>query len=128
MYICSALLDWYTIELFVGILLRYHLQFKEFRSDKKYSLKWIEQFLNDLLKSEWRDKIANDWYKPDKAPSVQGNIIGCLKKAGVINGSNTGIASAIIKGTYRENKTFATYMGRGKDEPYCDWICKYINL
>ena len=26
MYICSALLDWYTIELFVGILLRYHLQ------------------------------------------------------------------------------------------------------
>ena len=27
MYICSALLDWYTIELFVGILLRYHLQF-----------------------------------------------------------------------------------------------------
>ena len=25
MYICSALLDWYTIELFVGILLRYHL-------------------------------------------------------------------------------------------------------
>ena len=102
--------------------------FKEFRSDKKYSLKWIEQFLNDLLKSEWRDKIADDWYKPDKAPSVQGNIIGCLKKAGVINGSNTGIASAIIKGTYRENKTFATYMGRGKEEPYCDWICKYINL
>ena len=29
MYICSALLDWYTIELFVGILLRYHLQFLE---------------------------------------------------------------------------------------------------
>jgi hypothetical protein len=26
LYICSALLDWYTIELFVGILLRYHLQ------------------------------------------------------------------------------------------------------
>ena len=25
MYICSALLNWYTIELFVGILLRYHL-------------------------------------------------------------------------------------------------------
>lgn len=24
--ICNALLDWYTIELFVGILLRYHLQ------------------------------------------------------------------------------------------------------
>ena len=28
MYICSALLDWYTIELFLGILLRYHLQYK----------------------------------------------------------------------------------------------------
>ena len=29
MYICSALLDWYTIELFVGILLRYHLHVNE---------------------------------------------------------------------------------------------------
>ena len=27
MYICSALLDWYTIELFIGILLRYHLHY-----------------------------------------------------------------------------------------------------
>jgi hypothetical protein len=25
LYICSALLDWYTFKLFVGILLRYHL-------------------------------------------------------------------------------------------------------
>ena len=24
-YLCSDVLDWYTIELFVGILLRYHL-------------------------------------------------------------------------------------------------------
>ena len=29
MYICSAPLDWYTIELFVGILLRYHLHVNE---------------------------------------------------------------------------------------------------
>ncbi len=28
MYICSALLDWYTFKLFVGILLRYHLHIK----------------------------------------------------------------------------------------------------
>ena len=32
--ICSALLDWYTIELFVGILLRYHLH-----TEFKYTIK-----------------------------------------------------------------------------------------
>ncbi|MBR4730380.1 MAG: hypothetical protein IK075_09020 [Prevotella sp.] len=100
--------------------------FKEFRSDKKYNLEWIERFLNDLLRSEWRDAIADEWQKPGKVLSVQGNIIGCLIKADVINGSDLSVASAIINGTDRENKTFATYMGRGKREPYCDWICKYI--
>lgn len=101
--------------------------FKEYRSDKKYNLKWINQFFDDLLRSEWRDEIADEWYKPDKVLSVQGHIIGCLIKAGVINGSDLSVASAIIKGTDRENKTFATYMGRGKRESYCNWICKYTN-
>ena len=101
--------------------------FVKYRSDKKYNLKWINQFFDDLLRSEWRDEIADEWYKPDKVLSVQGHIIGCLIKAGVINGSDLSVASAIIKGTDRENKTFATYMGRGKRESYCNWICKYTN-
>lgn len=101
--------------------------FVKYRSDKKYNLGWINQFFDDLLRSEWRDEIADEWYKPDKVLSVQGHIIGCLIKAGVINGSDLSVASAIIKGTDRENKTFATYMGRGKRESYCNWICKYTN-
>jgi hypothetical protein len=41
--------------------------FKEFRSDKKYSLKWIEKFLDNLLRSEWRDEIADEWISQIKA-------------------------------------------------------------
>ena len=36
MYICSALLDWYTFKLFVGILLRYHLQARLLMPENRY--------------------------------------------------------------------------------------------
>jgi hypothetical protein len=100
--------------------------FERFSSGNQYNLKWIKRFMNDLLRSEWRDDIADDWYKPDKVLSVKGNIIGCLKKAGLLNGSDLSIASAIINGDERDHKTFAIYMGKGKKMPYCDWICDYV--
>ena len=45
MYICSALLDWYTIELFVGILLRYHLHniCENWLEDLRYSYNTLYQ-------------------------------------------------------------------------------------
>ena len=98
--------------------------FKEFRSDKKYSLKWIEQFLNDLLKSEWRDEIADEW--KNKSLFVKGCIIGCMKEAGIISGSDLSIATAIINGDEKDNKTFAIYMGKGKKRSFCKWICEYL--
>lgn len=105
--------------------------FKEFRSDNKYSLKWIEQFLNDLMRSEWRDKIANDWYKPDKKKTVLGYIIGCLISAGVLEGSDSAIGSAVVKyikfdDKELDGKAFATYFGKGRKEGYFDWICEYV--
>ena len=105
--------------------------FKEFRSDKKYSLKWIEQFLDDLLRSEWRDEIADEWYKPDKKKTVLGYVIGCLKSAGVLKGSDSAIASAVVKyikfdDKELDGKAFATYIGKGRKTGYCDWICKYV--
>ena len=105
--------------------------FKEFRSDKKYSLKWIDQFLNDLLRSEWRDEIADEWYKPDKKKTVLGYVIGCLKSAGVLKGSDSAIASAVVKyikfdDKEIDGKAFATYFGKGRKEGYFDWICEYV--
>ena len=98
--------------------------FKEFRSDKKYTLKWIEQFLHDLLKSEWRDKIADEW--KNKSLFIKGCIIGCMKEAGIISGSDLSIASEIVKSEDFDDKSFAVYIGRGKKKAYCEWVCNYV--
>ena len=105
--------------------------FKEFRSDKKYSLKWIEKFLNDLLKSEWRDEIADEWYKPDMKKTMLGYIIGCLITAGVLEGSDSAIGSAVVKYIKFDDKvilgkTIAINFGKGRKKGYCDWICDYV--
>ena len=98
--------------------------FKEFRSDKKYSVKWIEQFLEDLLRSEWRDEIADEW--KTKSLYVKGCIIGCLKEAGIISGSDLSIASEIVKSEDFDDKSFAVYIGRGKKKAYCEWVRNYV--
>ena len=105
--------------------------FKEFRSDKKYNLKWIEQFLNNLLRSEWRDEIADEWYKPDKKKTVLGYIIGCLITAGVLVGSDSAIASTVVNYIKFDDKvivgkTIAINFGKGRKKGYCDWICDYV--
>ena len=105
--------------------------FDEFRSNKKYNQKWIEQFLIDLLESEYRDEIADEWYKTDKKKTVLGYIIGCLKTAGVLKGSDSAIASAVVGYIKFDNKeidgkAFATYFGKGRKTRYCDWICEYV--
>ena len=106
--------------------------FKDFRTDKKYDDAWIEKFVADLLASDYQQELLAIWQDPDKRPTLKGNIIGCLKMAGVIDGSDLGIATALLNGTVRENKTFASYMGLGKkmiyskDSNYCSWICDHL--
>ena len=92
--------------------------FKDFRTDKKYDDVWIEKFVADLLASDYQQELLAIWQDPDKRPTLKGNIIGCLKMAGVIDGSDLGIATALLNGTVRENKTFASYMGLGKKMIY----------
>ena len=98
--------------------------FKEFRSDKKYNVQWIDQFLDDLLRSEWRDEIADEW--KTKSLFVKGCVIGCIKEAGIISGSDLSIASEIVKSEDFDDKSFAVYIGRGKKKTYCEWFCNYV--
>ena len=100
--------------------------FKEFRTDKKYDDVWIEKFVSDLLASEHQQELLEIWKDADKRLTLKGNIIGCLNKAGIIDGSDLGIATALLNGTIGENKKFAIYMGRGKKMFFCDWICDYV--
>ena len=100
--------------------------FKEFRTDAKYDHAWIEKFVSDLLASEHQQELLDIWKDADKRLTLKGNIIGCLNKAGIIDGSDLGIATALLNGTIGENKKFAIYMGRGKKMVFCDWICDYV--
>ena len=100
--------------------------FKEFRTDPKYGDIWIEKFVSELLASEYQQELLETWKDADKRLTLKGNIIGCLNKAGIIDGSDLGIATALLNGTIGENKKFAIYMGRGKKMVFCDWICDYV--
>ena len=100
--------------------------FKEFRTDPKYGDIWIEKFVSELLASEHQQELLEIWKDADKRLTLKGNIIGCLNKAGIIDGSDLGIATALLNGTIGENKKFAIYMGRGKKMFFCDWICDYV--
>ena len=100
--------------------------FKEFRTDAKYDHAWIEKFVSDLVASEYRQTLLEIWQDADKRLTLKGNIIGCLKMAGVIDGSDLGIAAALLNGSDKENKTFAIYMGKGRKMSFCDWTCDYV--
>ena len=101
--------------------------FKDFRTDKKYDHAWIEKFVSALLASEHQQELLAIWQDADKRLTLKGNIIGCLNKAGIIDGSDLSIAAAIMQGQEKDNKTFASYMGRGRKRPFFDWICGYVN-
>jgi hypothetical protein len=100
--------------------------FKDFRTDKKYDDAWIEKFVSELLASKHHQELLEIWQDADKRLTLKGNIIGCLNKTGVIMGSDLRIATAIYNGNDTENKTFASYMGRGRKRPFYDWICEYV--
>ena len=100
--------------------------FKDFRTDRKYDDAWIEKFVSDLLASEYQQELLEIWKDADKRLTLKGNIIGCLKMAGVIDGSDLGIAAALLNGSDKENKTFAIYMGKGRKMSFCDWTCDYV--
>ena len=101
--------------------------FKDFRTDTKYDHAWIEKFVSALLASEHQQELLAIWQDADKRLTLKGNIIGCLNKAGIIDGSDLSIAAAIMQGQEKDNKTFASYMGRGRKRPFFDWICGYVN-
>ena len=105
--------------------LLYKQWFSKVKTDKRYDKKWIDAFVEDLMNSEWRHIIEEEWQKSDKRLSLKANIIGCLKVAGVIDGSNLSIASAIVKDSDIDIKTFASYIGRGAKRPFCEWIVEY---
>lgn len=93
--------------------------------EKRFSVKWINGFVDALMASEWRNQIAGDWAVADKRLGLKCMIIGVLKDAGVIRGSYNAIAKLLDMNS--ENPaTLAKYMGMGKKQPFAKWIADYV--
>ena len=109
--------------------------FSEVRSEEKYDSKWTDAFVEALMGSEYGEGIARDWAVQglrEKKAQTKGYVIGLLKDAGVLKGSYRAIAArvGIVVGEGNKNdpyRTFADYMGRGKRQPYAEWVKEYVD-
>ena len=100
--------------------------------NEDYNLNWLDNYMNALIESEFKYRIAQDW-DSSKSVLMACNIIGALIEGGVIKGGKTKIADCIHKNSKyapikrKKNKTLADYMGRSKDyEDLYVWTQEYI--
>lgn len=99
--------------------------FEEVRTHERYTKKWRDAFVEELLNSEYGWDIAVAWGDKDKREPLKGYVVGCLKDAGVISGSYDGIAKLM---GYDNNsfRSFSRNLGRGKEQPYIQWVKDYV--
>ena len=103
--------------------------------ESEYNNVWTDSFVATLMDSEHGEYLARKWGNKNQRLMIKGHVVGLLREAGVIKGSNLAIARAYLgvsaksrdKDNIREVTTFAKYMGNGKCEPYADWVVEYIS-
>jgi len=103
--------------------------FSSLRSNAIYNEPWTDGFIKELMASEWKDCIAEDWAVKgarSKHRQIKGYVIGLLRDAGVLKGSYNNIAKQA--GITEDYHSFARYMGDGKKQPYADWVMQYVSL
>ena len=103
-----------------------------------YTKSWRSNYVRALIK-KFDTQIAIGWEgkgKRNKQDLIKGHMLGALKNAGVIKGSNIDIArkalTIIVSPTKNEVKKIATYMGHpqgdkeSEQNPYRDWTAEYV--
>ncbi len=101
--------------------------FAEVRTDGKYDARWTDAFVETLMQSEYGEGIARQWAVKggrNKRDQIKGYVVGVLKDAGVLKGSYDSIARKI--GITEKPRTFSSYMGDGKKQPYAEWVQEYV--
>ena len=100
-----------------------------------YDDDWCELFVDELLKSEHGQMIADEWR--DRSQLMMGLVVASLKDAGIFKAylasSNLSVAKEILTPYYLEPKelkkkasTFANYMGKAKTCFFHDWVINYV--
>ena len=108
---------------------------KNSTNKKLYNKEWGTKLVSDLMASSHGAYIATLWEHEDKRASIKGKLIGTLVGAGVLKSNKAAIARAFLgisdktrdDDEKREVNTFGTYIGRGKKEPYADWVKDYVD-
>jgi hypothetical protein len=108
---------------------------KNSTNKKLYNKEWRTKLVSDLMASSHGAYIATLWEHEDKRASIKGKLIGTLVGAGVLKSNKSAIARAFLgisdktrdDDEKREVNTFGTYIGRGKKEPYADWVKDYVD-
>ena len=101
--------------------------FAELRTDEKYDAQWTDGFVEALMASEYGETIARQWAVKgvrNKRNQIKGYVVGLLKDSGVLAGSNDSIARQV--GITEKPRTFSSYMGDGKHQPYAEWVKEYV--
>ena len=101
--------------------------FAEVRTAEKYDAAWTDGFIEALMASEYGEDIAHAWAVKgarEKKNQLKGYVVGLLKDVDVLEGSYDAIAEKV--GITSEARTFSRYMGRGKKQPYADWVREYV--
>ena len=101
--------------------------FKVWRTNDKYTAKWIDGLVEALMESEWKGLIADEWSKEKKRLMLKCKIIGVLIDAGVLRGNYNQLSKVLPEKEGKKAASLAEYMGKGKKEPYADWIIAYVN-
>lgn len=95
-----------------------------------YNTNYLEQFLENLFDSEYKDYIAKGWEKPKGRDKMRGHLLGALMRAGILNDNASEIGRLYIGKKSEDAKTFASYVTEGKKRKNCqysDWVYDYVN-
>ncbi|MBR1801433.1 MAG: hypothetical protein IJ767_08115 [Bacteroidaceae bacterium] len=101
--------------------------FAQVRTDARYDAAWTDGFVEALMASEYGEGIARQWAVQGvrgKKSQLKGYVVGLLVDAGVLTGGYDAIARKIDPNG--KKRTFSSYMGRGKKQPYAEWVKEYV--
>ena len=104
--------------------------FDKYSTDrKKYTKKWRDQMVEDLMETEYGTEIAIRWPTIVRGKSqttkIKMGLVGALHDLNVINGKKNKIVADLNVGKYK-HRTLGDYMKDEDYKPYIDWLSDYL--
>lgn len=100
---------------------------EELRSDERYTVGWMNAFVDALISSPHGEKIVRDWSVEGrkKKNEIMGYVLGLLKENGVLKGSYDAISRRV--NLMEKYRSFAKHIGEGKKQLYALWVKEYVD-